>query len=588
MALLKYVGTENTVVRINGERKLIKPNKIFSGPEELKDHPYFQLLGLTEKEQKADKSSLNSIKFELKDFYVPFLDLDFIEESGYPKVSICIVTKDGDGVIQRCIDSILKFNTYSNIEILLCDTGTTNANVLEYYKTISDKVTIYNDTYNFSRNNNLLAKHSTGSVLLFMNNDVFFTYDVIPEMISFSLCSNMGCIGHRLVWDADQTKIQHDGQIIYKEDGTWHGPGHHNYKLDVNSTNNSNKFVEGVTAAFLMLRKSIFNKVNGFDEQYIDIFQDVDLNLKVATLGYKNFCIRQKSLIHVDHSTRKEDVTESSKSDFRKIYDDWFSKPKFKVSKKKKYSIAICATNKQQLSTLFSTIKTRDEYEIVYVNNTKNYFWASEALNKLTDVTEGEYIFWMHQDVTFEAYEPFQILERLNKELGGTFGIIGPAGVQVSQSGQIRGVDFSSWKYAFDYLKTQTIDEFCLIGKRCNNLRFGEYLDHFHFYGGDICFESAIKGLSNYIVKLPMKHHSGGDGNLVKGDGFLKYRQQGKKFIKRVLKTTDVKNISTTTMHYRDGNFHWFLGELLGLTPKKEKLDVNEIIEDNVKQYKKL
>jgi GT2 family glycosyltransferase len=588
MALLKYIGTENTVVRINGERKLIKPNKVFSGPEELKDHPHFELLGLTEKEQKPNKLSANSIKFELKEFYTPFFDLDFIDESGYPLVSICIVTKDGDGVIQRCVDSILKFNTYTNIEILLCDTGTTNPNVLAYYETIKDKVTVYNDTYNFSRNNNLLARNAKGSVLLFMNNDVFFTYDVIPNMISFSLCSNMGCIGHRLVWDAEQTKIQHDGQIIYKEDGTWHGPGHHNYKQDIKTIPSKNAYVEGVTAAFLMIRKSIFNKVNGFDERYKDIFQDVDLNLKVSTLGYKNFCIRSESLIHIDHSTRKEDVIEESKADFKKIYDDWFSKPKYKVPSKKKYSIGICATNKKQLSDLFNSIKSRDEYEIVFINNTNNYFWASEALNKLTDVTEGEFIFWMHQDVTFEAYEPFQILERLHKELGNSFGIIGPAGVQVSQSGQIRGIDFSSWKYAFDYLKTQTLDELCLIGKRSNNLRFGEYLDHFHFYGGDICFEAHKKGLSNYIVKLPMKHHSGGDGNLKKGDGFLKYRQQGKKFIKHIKNTLGDQSISTTTMHYRNGRFHWFLGELLGLTPKTEAFNENEVIEDNVKKYKKL
>jgi hypothetical protein len=48
------------------------------------------------------------------------------------------------------------------------------------------------------------------------------------------------------------------------------------------------------------------------------------------------------------------------------------------------------------------------------------------------------------------------------------------------------------------------------------------------------------------------------------------------------------QSISTTTMHYRNGRFHWFLGEILGLTPKTEAFDDNEVIEDNVKKYKKL
>ena len=99
-----------------------------------------------------------------------------------------------------------------------------------------------------------------------MNNDVFLTYDAVSKMVGYVLCSNIGCVGHRLVWDENKELIQHDGQIIYHPDGTWNGPGHHNLQQNVKDVSNKNVRVEGVTAAFLMVRKSIFSRVNGFDD----------------------------------------------------------------------------------------------------------------------------------------------------------------------------------------------------------------------------------------------------------------------------------------------------------------------------------
>jgi GT2 family glycosyltransferase len=421
-------------------------------------------------------------------------------------------------------------------------------------------------------------------MLLFMNNDVFLTYDAISNMVGYALCSNIGCLGHRLVWDEDQNSIQHDGQVLYNSNGQWIGPGHHNYKIDVRNAPKTNVKVEGVTAAFLMMRKDIFEKVGGFDEQYKDIFQDVDLNLKVSKLGYDNFCIREKALIHVDHGTRKGDSTPDSPKDFEKYKRDWTSKGLYPVKNKKRYSILICATDKIQLQTLVESIKTREEYEIIFINNKSNYFWASEALNQLTRVSEGEIIFWMHQDVTFDAYEPFATINGIIKQIGENFGILGPAGMQVGGKGSVRGVDFSSLKYNFDYMRCQTVDEFCIIGKRSNGLKFGEYLDHFHFYGGDICLESLEKGLSNFVIKIPITHHSGGDGNLTSGDGYYHYLKQGRKFYRKW--KSKYPKISTTTVHFRPSEIFWFLGWLLKLTPNKEVYQESKIdFSPNIKKY---
>lgn len=589
MALIKYTGKDNVVVTLNGERKLIKPNKIFSGPESFKTYENFEVIGFTKQEkERTGKRTDKSLKLEIRKYFTPFVDFDVLDENGAPKISICIVTKDGKEVIKRCVESIFEHVKYHDFEILLCDTGTTDIEVKELYQDWSalygKKIKIYTDQeYNFSKNNNFLASKASGDVLLFLNNDVFMTYDAVSEMFKYSLCSNIGCVGHRLVWDRTPDEIQHDGQLLYNEVGRWIGPGHYNYQKKINEVSDENVRVEGVTAACLMVRKTLFNKFNGFDEEYKDIYQDVDFNLKVCAGGYDNFCVRKKALLHVDHATRVNDQTKDSPKDFMKFQTDWISKGSFPVRNKAGYSILVCATNKKQLKIMFESIKTREDYEFIYLNNSANFLWSAEALNVLSEVSVGNLMFWMHQDVTFDGYEPFASTTDMVTKIGGSFGIMGPAGIQVGGKGAIRGVDFSSLKYNFDFLRVQTLDEFCLISQRKNKLVFGEYLDDFHFYGADICCQALKRGLNNYVIKLPITHHSGGDVNLKKRGGYEAYMKQGKKFLKKWKK--DFPFISTTTMHFKNDNVVWYLGKLLGLQPNEEMVDFNKI--DDTPNHKK-
>jgi glycosyltransferase involved in cell wall biosynthesis len=472
MALIKYVGSQDKTIILNGSKKLLSTGQIFSGPSHLVKYDEFQVLG-TSKRDKEERP----IEFSISGFVENQVDLDFLDESGRPKVSICIVTKDGYDLITRCIGSIQEHVEYSDYEVVICDTGTTDERVLDFYKTLDPlKYTVFlGHEYNFSKNNNFMAKNCSGEALLFMNNDVFLTYDAVSEMVKYANCSNIGCVGHRLVWDENRNLLQHDGQLVYdKRSGAWIGPGHHNYKMDMNSVSSDNLIVEGVTAAFLMVRKKYFDKVGGFDENY----------------------------------------------------------------------------------------------------NTKNYMYSAEALNVLTEVSTGEILLYTHQDVYFKSPEPFSRIDKIIGKLGNNFGIIGPAGVQYNGGHNMKGVDFSSKDYTFDAMKVHTIDEFCLITKRSNNLEFGEYLDHFHFYGADICLSAVDKGLRNYVVALDMVHDSGGDGNLKAGDGYDRYREQARKLYTNWGKKYPM--IGTTTARFSNGYLYYFLGHSLGLFPVDEIMEIDE------------
>jgi GT2 family glycosyltransferase len=113
-----------------------------------------------------------------------------------------------------------------------------------------------------------------------------------------------GTVGSRLHF-ADNT-IQHDGILVYYlEKKNYLGVTHlnfgnyYNYSLGV-------KEVVGNTGALLMIRKNTFIKCGMFNENYTECLEDVELNLKCVTMGYKNFVSNAVSY-HYESQTRNED-----------------------------------------------------------------------------------------------------------------------------------------------------------------------------------------------------------------------------------------------------------------------------------------
>lgn len=62
-----------------------------------------------------------------------------------------------------------------------------------------------------------------------------------------------------------------------------------------------------LSGAFLMVRRSVFDQLNGFDESYFMYFEDVDLGYRIGKLGLRNVFEPSASVVHTGaHSTRTE------------------------------------------------------------------------------------------------------------------------------------------------------------------------------------------------------------------------------------------------------------------------------------------
>jgi GT2 family glycosyltransferase len=64
--------------------------------------------------------------------------------------------------------------------------------------------------------------------------------------------------------------------------------------------------VFGNTAAFMMIKKEIFNKIGGFNQGYQECFEDVELNVDCLTRNLKNYFVSDAVCFHYESQTRNK------------------------------------------------------------------------------------------------------------------------------------------------------------------------------------------------------------------------------------------------------------------------------------------
>jgi GT2 family glycosyltransferase len=222
----------------------------------------------------------------------------------FPKVSIIIPTKDRPEILHKCLYSLFSKTTYPNFEVLCVDNETSDTRALEEMRNAPVGRILFAGNFNFSKANNLARKFSTGEYLVFMNNDVeVITPDWIEQMTYYAEQSEVGAVGPLLLY-GDQT-VQHAGVILGCRGIADHvsrgAPG----KCDGYAGSLScAREVSAVTAACLMMRRSEFDEVAGFNEHFFTAYQDLDLCLKLRDKGLRIIFTPRATLIHHESTSR--------------------------------------------------------------------------------------------------------------------------------------------------------------------------------------------------------------------------------------------------------------------------------------------
>lgn len=234
-----------------------------------------------------------------------------------PLVSIIIPTRNGHDILRQCLDS-LKLTGYPHYEVIVVDNGSDELetlNLLEQRQE-SGQIRVLRDDrpFNFSAlNNGAVEREARGEFILMLNNDIEITDSTwLDEMVAPAMEAGVGCVGARL-WYSDN-RLQHGGVVLVC------GVAGHAHKLLPKGQHGYMgravlaQDMVAVTAACLLVRKSIFHEVGGLDETLAVAFNDVDFCLRVFQAGYRNHWTPYAELIHHESLTRGyEDTPEKQK-----------------------------------------------------------------------------------------------------------------------------------------------------------------------------------------------------------------------------------------------------------------------------------
>jgi len=253
-----------------------------------------------------------------------------------PEVTVVIPSKNNYLYLSKCINSVINKTEYKNFKILVVDNGSTDDSLKEYYSVLSGikniKILYDHSEFNYSAINNRAVAKIESEYICFMNDDVeVLTPNWLCQMIGLAAIDDVGAVGAKLLYP--NGKVQHSGIILGVSGFAGHAfkfhatsdPGYHNRNLLASE-------YSAVTAACMVIKRQKFIQVGGFDELNLKIAcNDVDLGLKLKTIGYRNIVLPYVHFYHFESASRGfEDSPEKVKR---------FSQEKLHITNKWKQTI---------------------------------------------------------------------------------------------------------------------------------------------------------------------------------------------------------------------------------------------------------
>jgi GT2 family glycosyltransferase len=318
--------------------------------------------------------------------------------------------------LQLCLQSVAAAIQDLDAEIIVVDNNS-NDGSCEMVKEFFPKVILIenNDNYGFSKGNNIGVERSKGEYICILNPDTMVAEDTFKILLKFAESKDrLGIIGCKLI---DGT-----GNYLPESKRNVPTPMVSLQKMIGNSrayyANRPKKDESGevdiLVGAFMFLRRQVFDKLKGFDEDYFMYGEDIDICYKALKRGYKNYYYPKTTILHYKgESTLKDKIYAKRfysamqifyKKHFKKnLFFDAFiwlgiklisifhTKPKTIQKEIRNYILVSDSLNsslkkalKKNIDLYSDNYKLEDDHEIIFDSNKLSF---KEILNRMDNLS---------------------------------------------------------------------------------------------------------------------------------------------------------------------------------------------------------
>ena len=260
---------------------------------------------------------------ELRKKFSPKGDTGLIMPGRIPLTSIVIPVYNNLAWTKRCINSIYNIKSRSPFEIIVVDDCSTEDYTLLLKDFPGVRLLHNEENLGFLRTVNYGVSEAKGEYVLILNNDTEVLPDWLDELTS-ALYNHpeAGMIGSQLI-HLNTGTLQESGNLICKNGdmmplGRGVDPDHPQFTYF--------REVDFCSAASIILRKKVFDEMEGFDRLYIPAyFEDPDLGLRLQQAGYKNYVCPLSRVIHQEMASYGDVLAEKCEKNRKAFLERWSS-----------------------------------------------------------------------------------------------------------------------------------------------------------------------------------------------------------------------------------------------------------------------
>ncbi len=234
-------------------------------------------------------------------------------------LSIIIVNYNVKDLLEQCLRSVQAAATTTIFEVYVIDNASTDGSVEYLSARFPEFHFIRNETnVGFARANNQALLLCSGEFVLFLNPDTFLPPGALDQCVLFMRSNpEAGALGVRMVNGNNEFLKESKRGLPTAAASFWKLSGvikffprssyfakyyaGHLGEFQINR-------VDVLSGAFMMLRKSVLEKIGGFDERFFMYAEDIDLSYRVLKAGYFNYYFPDVTIVHFKGSSTKKDT----------------------------------------------------------------------------------------------------------------------------------------------------------------------------------------------------------------------------------------------------------------------------------------
>jgi GT2 family glycosyltransferase len=228
-------------------------------------------------------------------------------------LDIVIVNWNSGDQLRACIASIFSLSENCVGSVIVVDNASIDSSLDKIEPSEKIKIIRENKNLGFGKACNIGAKKLTGKYILFLNPDAVLYRESLSRSLRYMEsvdASDVGICGIKLM--DEQGGVSRSCSRFPKAKGfiahsfgidkLIPGLGHMMSEWD----HLNNRKVDHVIGAFFMVRREVFDLLNGFDERFFLYLEDLDFSLRASKSGWKTMYFAEAHAFHLGGGTSRQ------------------------------------------------------------------------------------------------------------------------------------------------------------------------------------------------------------------------------------------------------------------------------------------